>query len=325
MLSRHFLRSKVLQSLYAYAVSDSDDLGVIEKNFLYNIERLNDLEITQLSTLIYFFEFAQKSIEEGKNKFMPSQEEANPNMKFVENRFATELINNYELKKHCDRLKINWTNYADIFRGLYTSFKASKAYKNYMANEVDDFDAQKKVILDLFKHIMNYESLVDVFIERNLFWEDDFYQIAQHSYNILKKFDSTFDAASSLPLVYNAKDAVEADAFNFASTLLKKTILSFNESTDIIKQNLKQWEYDRVAVMDIIIIKLAITELINFPTIPEKVTINECIELSKEYSTDKSKLFINGILDKIHNELRSKGKVRKVGRGLVDGDLLEEE
>lgn len=322
MLSRHFLRSKVLQSLYAHAVSDSDNLNVIEKNFTHNIRRLNDLGITQVSTLVYFMEFAKKSIEEAKAKFRPTQEEANPNMRFVENTFAIALSDNYELKKACDYLKINWTNYNDIFRNLYNTFKTKDAYKNYMALEATTFEDDKSIIIALFKHIMNYEALVDIFIERNLFWEDDFYQVAQYSLNILKKLDSSFSAASEFPLIYDERNSQEIEDLDFATQLLRKTILSLDENTDIIRHNLKQWEYDRVAIMDIVILKMAITEFVSFPSIPEKVTINECVELSKEYSTDKSKLFINGILDKIHNELRSQGRINKQGRGLFDESFL---
>ncbi len=322
MLSRHFLRSKVLQSLYAYTISESDDLNVIEKNFFHNIERLNDLGITQLSTLLYFFDFSKKSMEEAKAKFRPSKEEINPNMRFVENKFLIELSNNYELKKNIEQLKVNWANHNDFFRTLYNTFRATENYKKYMAADEVDFKADKDIVLYLFKHIMSYEALADVFYERNLFWEDDFYQIAQHNYNILKGFDETFSTASEFPLIYDKRNEQEVEACDFAAVLLKKTILSFDESTKIIKHNLKEWEYERVAIMDILIIKMAITELVTFPSIPEKVTINECIELSKEYSTDKSKLFINGILDKIYNELRSQGRIRKSGRGLIDESLV---
>lgn len=322
MLSRHFLRSKVLQSLYAYTISESDDLNVIEKNFSHNIERLNDLGITQLSTLLYFFDFSKKSMEEAKAKFLPSKEEVNPNMRFVENKFLVELSNNYELKKAIDSLKINWANHNDLFRTLYNTFRASEVYKKYMTAEVSDFKADRDIVLLLFKHIMNYEALVDIFYERNLFWEDDFYQIAQYNYGLLKGFDEEFSAASVFPLVFDKRNEHEVEACEFASILLKKTILSFNENAEIIKQNLKEWEYERVALMDILIIKMAITELVTFSSIPEKVTINECIELSKEYSTDKSKLFVNGILDKIYNELRSQGRIKKSGRGLIDESLL---
>mgnify|MGYP003548735721 CR=1 FL=1 len=191
-----------------------------------------------------------------------------------------------------------------------------------MAVEKVDFDQDKAIVLSLFKHLMNYDPLVDVFYDRNLFWEDDFYQIAQYNYGLLKSFDEEFSAASVFPRVFDKRNEQEVEACDFASVLLKKTILSFNENTEIIKQNLKEWEYERVALMDILIIKMAITELVTFSSIPEKVTINECIELSKEYSTDKSKLFVNGILDKIYNELRSQGKIKKSGRGLIDESLL---
>ena len=324
MLSRHFLRTKVLQSLYAYTVSGSGDLGVIEKNFIHNIERLNDLGVTQVSTLLYFFDVAKKSIEDAKTKFRPTKEEMSPNMRLVENRFVLQLSNNYEFKKACERLKINWVDYNNIFRNIYAGFKTTSVYKDYMEAESVDFKADKDLVLSLYKYILNYEALADVFVERNLLWEDDYFQIAQYTYAGLKSMDENFSVDSPFQLPYDKRNEQEVQDCDFAIELLKKTILLFDKNTEVIKQNLKQWEYDRVAMMDIIILKMAITEFTNFPSIPEKVTINEYIELSIEYSTDKSKLFINGILDKMHVELRSQGLIKKSGRGLLDENFMDE-
>ena len=324
MLSRHFLRTKVLQSLYAYHIAGGEDLDTIEKNFKHNIKRLNDLAITQISTILYFFDVARKSIEDAKVKFLPSNEEKNPNTRLVDNYFAIQLSNNYELKKECERLKINWSEYNTIFRNMYNGFKNTDTYKDYMALETVDFKQEKDMVLDVYRYVLNNETLADIFIERNLFWETDFFQIAQYMYTCLKSFDESFTVDTPFPVIYDIRNDQEIDDCDFATTLLKKTILLSKENTEVIKQNLKQWEYDRVAVMDILILKMAITELTCFPSIPEIVTINEYVELSKEYSTDKSKLFVNGILDKIHNELRSQGKVKKQGRGLFDESIYTE-
>ena len=193
-----------------------------------------------------------------------------------------------------------------------------------MEAESVDFKADKDLVLSLYKYILNYEALADVFVERNLLWEDDYFQIAQYTYAGLKSMDENFSVDSPFQLPYDKRNEQEVQDCDFAIELLKKTILLFDKNTEVIKQNLKQWEYDRVAMMDIIILKMAITEFTNFPSIPEKVTINEYIELSIEYSTDKSKLFINGILDKMHVELRSQGLIKKSGRGLLDENFMDE-
>ncbi len=318
MLSRHFLRTKVLQSLYAYSVSGGDDLGIIEKNFLHNIERLNDLGVTQVSALLYFFEVAKKNIEDAKAKFCPTEDEMNPNMRLVDNRFVLQLNNNYELKKACERLKINWSEYSSIFRNMYATFKTTATYKEYMNTENRDFKTEHEMVLATYRYILNYEPLADVFVERNLFWEDDYFQVAQYTHTILKELNEDFSVESPFPLPYDKRNETDLLVCDFAVELLKKTILLFDKNTEVIKQNLKQWEFDRVAMIDILILKMAITEFMCFPTIPEKVTINECIEMSIEYSTDKSRLFINGILSKMHVELRSQGKIKKTGRGLIE-------
>ena len=116
------------------------------------------------------------------------------------------MSNNYELKKAIESLKLNWSNHNDLFRTLYNSFRASEVYAKYMAAEVTDFKADRELVLHLFKHIMNYEALVDIFYERNLFWEDDFYQIAQYNYGLLKSFDEGFSAASVFPRVFDKRN-----------------------------------------------------------------------------------------------------------------------
>ena len=169
---------------------------------------------------------------------------------------------------------------------------------------------------EVFKYVVNEQNIIDYFNDESIFWESDYMQTAQLTLNILKKMDESFTAEETFPLIYDSTSQKEADDVDFAKELLNRTLLSWDEHVDIITKNLNGWEYDRVPVIDIILIKMAITEFINCPSIPEPVTIDEYIELSKEFSTDRSKLFINGILDRIQIELRAKGKIQKSGRGL---------
>lgn len=316
MLSRHFLRSKVLQTLYSCNVSDKNDISVVEKNFMHNVESLNRLGINQLYALVHLRNFVANFIEEGKQKFIPSEEEKNPNMRFVDNAFIRQIAENSAFRALCAEMKPDLSGEDSIFRKLYASIRETERYKEYMRASETDYEKDRNFAIDVFKVIVNDENLMDHFNDESIFWESDYMQTAQHMLSILKKTEATWSVTDPLPLVFDKTSQKESDDLNFAKELLNHSLLSWDEHVEIITKNLNHWEYDRVPVIDIILIKMAITEFINFPSIPEPVTIDEYIELSKEFSTDRSKLFINGILDRIQIELRAKGKIQKSGRGL---------
>lgn len=316
MLSRHFLRSKVLQTLYSYSVSGNNNLGVVEKNFQTVVDSFNRLEINQINALVHLMDFAAASIEEARRKYLPTEADLNPSMRFVENRFINQIKNNIDFQKWCIDLKINLSTEDNVFHSLYSTLRESDKYKDYISAENVDYEADKRFALDVFKLIVNNEALIDYFNEAAIYWESDFIQNAQFTYALLKNIDESWQKDDKLPLVYDKTVQKEADDVDFARKLLTSTILSWEEFVPTITANLNHWDFDRVPVIDIILIKMAMSEFINFPSIPEPVTIDEYIELSKEFSTDRSKLFINGILDRISIELRSKGKIQKSGRGL---------
>lgn len=316
MLSRHFLRSKVLQTLYSCNVSDGNDIDVVQKNFMHNIESFNRLEINQIYTLVHLRNFAAKFIEEGKQKFIPTEADKNPNMRFVDNAFIRQIAENHSFCLLCNDMKADLVSEDAIFRKLHSTLRENLKYKEYMSAPETDYATDKAFAIEVFKYVVNEQNIIDYFNDESIFWESDYMQTAQLTLNILKKMDESFTAEETFPLIYDSTSQKEADDVDFAKELLNRTLLSWDEHVDIITKNLNGWEYDRVPVIDIILIKMAITEFINCPSIPEPVTIDEYIELSKEFSTDRSKLFINGILDRIQIELRAKGKIQKSGRGL---------
>lgn len=316
MLSRHFLRSKVLQTLYSCNVSDGNDIDVVQKNFMHNIESFNRLEINQIYTLVHLRNFAANFIEEGKQKFIPTEADKNPNMRFVDNAFIRQIAENHSFRQLCNEMKADLVSEDAIFRKLHSTLRENLKYKEYMSAPETDYATDKAFAIEVFKYVVNEQNIIDYFNDESIFWESDYMQTAQLTLNILKKIDEDFGAEDTFPLIYDSTSQKEADDVDFAKELLNRTLLSWDEHVDIITKNLNGWEYDRVPVIDIILIKMAITEFINCPSIPEPVTIDEYIELSKEFSTDRSKLFINGILDRIQIELRAKGKIQKSGRGL---------
>ena len=318
MLSRHFLRSKVLQALYANRIEEKDP-SVVLKEFGYHIGRLNELGIIQLALMPRMLDMGERVIEEGKRKFRPTAAEKQPNRKFLGNQFLLRMADNFDLKKYSEQWAGLWQTNEDLLHETFIDFRQNKIYGDYLSFPESDYKTDKEMAINMFRYLMNREAIVSVINGRSLLWEDDFEQIAQYNFMMLKTLDEQrFNEAMPWPLMYDKRqDKDEAD-MQFARDLLSASLVHRAESEEMIRHRLQGWEFDRVATMDILLINMAIAEFITCPTIPEKVTIDEYIELSKEFSSERSRLFINGILEKIVLELRSQGRVKKTGRGLLE-------
>lgn len=323
MLSRHFLRSKVLQTIYS-AKADPVDLNIVEKNYKHHIERLNDLGIIQLAALVHFAEYSGTIMDEAQRKYLPTEEERNPIRRIPENIFILRLAGNFDLRRHSEKANVNWSgiDYDQIFRQAYATLVKIPEYKEYLATETS-FETDQKFALNLFKFLMNFEPLREFLYPQSLLWEDDFDQIAQYNFMMLKALDDTTDEATPIPRMYDIRYEKDNEDFDFSRNLLLVAMRNFKDVEKMIRDHLNGWEYDRVALMDILMLNMAVAELTEFPSIPERVTVDEYIELSKEFSTERSKLFINGILDKFILELRSAGRIHKSGRGLINPSLAE--
>ena len=325
MLSRHFLRSKVLQTVYAVQ-ADPVELAVAEKNYKHQILRLNDLGTYQISALVHFAEVAETMIDEAQHKYLPTESERNPNRRLPNNVFLRRLADNYDYRHHCKESNVNWggVEYDEMFRQAYVAFIKLPDYAEYLSSE-ESFAEDQQFALKLFKYLMNYEPLRDNLFSQSLLWEDDFDQIAQYNFMMLKALDENLDEAAFIPLMHDDRVEKDVEAFEFSRLLLLATLRHTDEVEAMIRSHLKGWEYERVAHMDVLLLNMAVAELTSFPTIPERVTVDEYIELSKEFSTERSKLFINGILDKFIIELRSAGRINKTGRGLYDPSFNPDE
>lgn len=320
MLSRHYLRTKVLQSLYASEYSTLKDVITAEKNFSHNINRLNDLGLLQISALVHIWELAAVMIEEGRNKFIPTAEDKNPSMRLVNNEFLRRLADNYELRSQLEKANINWNDEEELFRKSFTNLRKTDLYKSYTQEEQSEnlWEEDKQMAIELFRYVVNDDALSEAYKERSLWWEEDFYQVAQYEMMFLKSLkEDELDEAMVWPLVYDARNEKEKEDYDFARNLLLVTIRNRETNDELIKKHLRGWEFERVALMDVLLINMAITELTECPSIPEKVTMDEYIELSKDFSSEKSKLFINGIVDKLIIELRAAGRINKTGRGIM--------
>lgn len=320
MLNRRHIRIKVLQGLYAYTQNNTENPIQGEKQLLKHFEKVYDLFIYQLSLLIEIRAFAEERMIEAKKKYYPTKEELNPIEKFIRNPLLVQLAENKDLEKKADALHINWKSEKELVLKLYNQIRETETYKEYLASDDAGYKADKRVIENLFEEVLiPSEALQFYFEDLNLNWTDDYFLVAQLVLMTMSSYKVSWSENRALPTLF--KDELDEDGgqdLRFARDLFKKTIKYSDEFLEIIKPRIVNWEIDRVALMDILILKMALVELTEMPSIPVKVTMNEFIEISKYFSTPKSKIFINGILDNLIVELKASGKIKKEGRGLIE-------
>lgn len=319
MINRRFLRVKVLQAVYAYLGSGEDVVENGVKHLLESIDKMKDLFVWQLSFLVETKRFAENRIEENKRKNFPTQEDLHPNMRYVENRVLNALENNRDLRKEEERLKINWADNQDIVRNYYNMMRNTQEYNDYMSNSVNNFEQDKKFIVKMInEYFADLDVLQDFYEEKSIFFVDDYHLVSSMLVKFFSDIKASFNETSLLPTIYKTeKDAVNEDK-EFVKNLFRQVLKHDDEYGKLVGANTSNWEKERVCVMDMIILKLALTEFLCFPYIPVKVTMNEYIEISKYFSTPKSKIFVNGILDRILKKLTEENAILKKGIGLLD-------
>lgn len=313
MLSRRHLRVKVLQALYAYFQSEKNDLLAGEKELNLSIEKVYDLYLSQLLILPELTHAASTQIEERKNKKLPTKEDLNPNFKFVNNLLIKKIAENKTLASKASQRKINWTGEKELIRKLFATIQKSEIYEKYMKTTDNLFAEDAEFTIQIFKkYIAEDELLLHFYEERSIYWLDDFELVNSMLIKSLKQTKEE-DAYTILNLFND-----EEDDRKFMIDLFRKTVINSIEYEEMISEKTKNWEVERIAAMDVLIMKMALTEVLNFSNIPVKVSLNEYIDVSKRYSTPKSNMFVNGVLDKIFNELKAENKIKKTGRGLMN-------
>ena len=314
MLNRRHLRIKVLQALYAYFQSDEINYVRVEKELMSAIDRIYDLYLYLLLSFDELKQVAEQKIDEKKNKKRASKEELNPNLKFVQNRVLNILSQSYELRVASENFKINWigVEHHEMFKKIYNQIIESENYFAYMNDENSNFETDLTFSINLFKaEIANSQLVYNFFEEKSIHWIDDIDLACSMVIKTLKTLKED-EKVSILPLFKDPDDEIP-----FVKILLRKTIDNDKENELLIDELTKNWELDRIAKMDIILMKMAITEIQEFNNIPINVSLNEYIEISKFYSTPKSNGFINGVLDKAIEKLKKENKINKIGRGLL--------
>lgn len=313
MISRRIIRTKVLQMLYAYYTSEDKSLNNAEKELFFCIRKTYDLYHYLLALVIEITDYAEQRIEIRRNKHQPTYEDLHPNTKFIGNQVIQQLRENRFLHTYIDQQKLSWVNHPELIKELYLFLIESDFYKEYMADKNRSYLDDRKFVDKIFTNIILVaEDLYEALEEMSIYWNDDMEFTVSMISKTLKKFNPHSGSDQSLLPMF--KDQDDRD---FAKDLLRKSIINHDELRELIKEHSRNWDLDRIAFMDILIMQLAATEFLYFPSIPTKVSLNEYIELSKFYSTEKSRNFINGILDKTLKDLKKSGKVNKAGRGLI--------
>jgi len=314
VVNRRHIRVKVMQSIYAMHQNGSDNLEKEEKFLFYSIDAIQDLYLIMLSSLIEICKKESVFLHKSSQKHLATPQERKPNEKFIKNAIFQILAENNSLSIALETRKIdNWALNDDYILILLDAVKKSKLYANYMSNAVNTFEEDKEFIVNLFEQvIVPNEKLYDYLEDNKLTWIDDIPVVNTEIIKQLRAIKAV--EGGNFRVVKLFKDNEDKD---FVRDLFRKTILNEKELAKEYVDKTPNWDSERIAEIDTIILKMAICELLKFPSIPVKVTLNEYLELAKEYSTPKSSIFINGILDNLVKELETNDRIKKIGRGLM--------
>ncbi|MBL4654056.1 MAG: transcription antitermination factor NusB [Flavobacteriales bacterium] len=316
MLNRRYIRVKVFQALYKYYQSSDRDMVAVEKELMASINKINELYVYMLLFVLELRDCAQKQQNHAKEKKLATEEDLNPNSRFIENRVFKILDENTLFKKMVENRKLSWYLEESMVKKIFNKIKESEVYGKYLYTGNGTFKEDQEILTKIYKKfIWEYELLHHHIEEKSIYWMDDLAIVNVAVLKTISNLKETDQPESDI-LTDLFKD--EKDDRAFLKELLAKTAADDTLYENQIMSAAKNWEVDRIAILDMILMKMALCEMQNFSGIPIKVSLNEYIELSKDYSTPKSKTFINGILDKLAGQLKTSGEIVKTGRGLVE-------
>jgi len=305
---------KILQVLYSNQTKQDQTINQSEKELFFSINKTYDLYHFLMLLPIELVKADEHRIDFAKQKHITTKDDLNPNTRFSDNRLIALLRKNWQLSRYISDSKISWGNNPEIIKNIYSKIKDKDYFISYLKNGSNDFEDDKNLILRILEEeLPTNEEFEHTLEELSIFWNDDVDFVLSMVIKTLKAFKSTDGPEKALMPLYKNEDDHE-----FAKKLFRKAILNHEDYNILIKKNSQNWEFDRIALMDILIMQLALAEILEFPSIPIKVSLNEYIDIAKDYSTANSNTFINGILDNIVKELKSENKIIKTGRGLIE-------
>lgn len=313
MFSRRFLRIKVIKSLYWHFKSEADSLSVSEKNLVHSIDKAYDLYLQMLALITDVKRYAEDRIEIARNKKLPTHEDLNPNLHFVENPVIGQLEGSERLNGCLEKKSLGWNRYPELIKHLYNKMIGSAYYREYMETAKPGYRDDLRFVEDFYLNTVQDDEMVETVIEeQSILWCDDM------DFSLIMVIRTLEGFRQNQPDIPIAKKYKSDDDLEFTKELFRHTVMHFDEYQEYVERFTVNWDVERIAFLDNIILAAAMAELISFSSIPVKVTMDEYIEISKYYSTTGSSLFINGILDKVVESLREEGRINKTGRGLME-------
>ena len=307
MINRALIRLKILQIVYAYYQNGGKNLDTAEKELFFSLSKAYDMYNYLLALMVEITKQAERKMNAAKNKLLPTAEELYPNTKFVNNRFIAQLEVNEQLNDFTTSQNKTWSNEEDFIKRLFDKIQESDIYKEYMSTETSSYEEDQELWRKIYKKIIfNNEELDQVLEDLSLYWNDDKEIVDTFVLKTIKRFEEKNGAKQEL--LPEFKDEEDKD---FARRLFRRTILNADYYRDLINENTRNWDLERVAFMDIVIMQIALAEILSFPNIPVSVSLNEYVEIAKLYSTPKSGAFINGTLDGIVKQLQKDNKLTK--------------
>ncbi|WP_410221016.1 transcription antitermination factor NusB [Pedobacter sp.] len=305
-----------MQNIFAWYTTEKKDVVSSQKLLMQSIDDVYEMYISMLALIVDITEYTAHDAAERANKHLPTHEDLNPNQKLLHNKFANVLKQNPEYVALVKKYGINWFSDPELIKAVFNKLKESKEYEAYLAEDFEEtLESSKEIIKFIFrKMLLKNANVIQAFEDNFINWSVDREVMQGMVAKTIKNFVSDDPFENKLTPI----SADWTEDSRFVKDLFAYTLKNEDKYQELIAERTKNWESERIALMDTILMKMAICELMNFPSIPVKVTINEYLDLSKDYSTPKSNTFINGILDKILNDLKKNNSIKKVGRGLID-------
>ena len=307
MINRNLIRTRGVQIVYSWYQNPNKDLRSVEKELLFGLQKSYDLYYYLLLLMTELTKTYEARVEAKRNKFLPSEEDLNPNVRLIENKFINQLSQNNQFKKYLNEHPMSWSEHDAFVKNLLDEILASDTYADYAAKANTTYDEDREFWRKTFKQfIYNNEKLDDLLEDESIFWNDDVEIVQTFVMKSIKQFsEAAGENQRLLPMFKDEEDR------QFALKLLHDTLLNEKKYRQLIEQHSEKWDFDRIAFMDMIVMQIALAEIHTFDTIPANVSLNEYIDMAKLYSTPKSGTFVNGILDAIVADLRKKNIIFK--------------
>ncbi len=312
MLSRRLLRIKVVKGVYAHLQCNSDDITASEKSLAASIDKAYELYFQLLALLPELASYAEERQEIGRNKKLPTYEDLHPNRKFIENRAIARIAGDKAIEEFNKKHRLGWHKNYDLIKSLYKVLCKQEFYQKYMASPERSFKEDVQLLVDIYMNMLEENEELEIVLEElSILWTDDLGYILTM---VARTIGGMREQQEQIKLMPKFKSNADLD---FAKQLLRASIVQFDDNKELIDRFASNWDIERVALMDNIILDVAIAEAVEFPSIPLKVTLNEYIDIAKYYSSASSGNFVNGVLDKITSILTAEGKINKTGTGLL--------